>query len=53
MLDAYLGGSLVATLTQPADEEITDKLPELPPEEAAVLMLLEQQSLACQMREMV
>lgn len=40
VIEAYLDGSTVATVRQRADEELTESLGELPPEEAAVLMLL-------------
>lgn len=40
VIDAYLEGETVATIRQRADREIADSLNELPPEEAAVLMLL-------------
>jgi DNA topoisomerase-1 len=42
ILDAYLDGSMLATLKQAADQEMTQSLSELPPEEAAVLGLLQQ-----------
>jgi DNA topoisomerase-1 len=42
VLEAYLDGSLVQTLSQRAEEEIVDSLSELPPEEAAVLAFLQQ-----------
>lgn len=40
VIDAYLDGDTVATIRQRADEELTERLGDLPPEEAAVLMLL-------------
>ncbi|MGC4106688.1 MAG: hypothetical protein QM753_10120 [Thermomicrobiales bacterium] len=40
VLDAYLDGETVETIRQRADEEITESLGHLQPEEAAVLMLL-------------
>jgi DNA topoisomerase-1 len=40
VIDAYLEGETVETIRQRADREIADSLTELPPEEAAVLMLL-------------
>ena len=40
VLDSYLDGSLVETLAQRADQEAAKGLSGLPPEEAAVLMLL-------------
>lgn len=40
VIDAYLEGETVETIRQRADREIADSLDELPPEEAAVLMLL-------------
>ncbi len=40
VIDAYLEGDTVETIRQRADEELADNLPDLPPEEAAVLMLL-------------
>ncbi|MGI8403606.1 MAG: DNA topoisomerase IB [Thermomicrobiales bacterium] len=40
VIDAYLEGETVDTIRQRADREIADSLNELPPEEAAVLMLL-------------
>lgn len=40
ILDGYLDGSLLATLTQNIDAELRDDLSNLPPEEAAVLVFL-------------
>jgi DNA topoisomerase-1 len=40
VINAYLDGSLLQTLRQQVDHELTDSLAELPPEEAAVLALL-------------
>jgi DNA topoisomerase-1 len=40
--EAYLGGSLTESLARRAEEELAEKLPDLPPEEAAVLVLLRQ-----------
>jgi DNA topoisomerase-1 len=42
VLDAYLDGSLVQTLSQRADEQMVQSLKHLAPEEAAVLTLLQQ-----------
>ncbi len=42
ILDSYLDGSMLDTLKQRAQKEMTDSLSELEPEEAAVLALLEQ-----------
>ncbi|MFO0930646.1 MAG: DNA topoisomerase IB [Gemmataceae bacterium] len=41
VVDAYLDGSLVETLTQKVSQELTDDLAALPPEEAAVLAFLQ------------
>lgn len=40
VIDAYLEGQTVETIKQRADTELAENLGELPPEEAAVLMLL-------------
>jgi hypothetical protein len=40
VIDAYLEGETVASIQERADHELTHALDELPPEEAAVLMLL-------------
>ena len=40
VIDAYLAGETVSTIRQRADEELAGNLGALPPEEAAVLMLL-------------
>ncbi|MDQ3044542.1 MAG: DNA topoisomerase IB, partial [Chloroflexota bacterium] len=40
VLDAYLTGGTIATIQERADEELANDLAELPPEEAAVLVLL-------------
>lgn len=40
VIDAYLAGDTLASVRQRADEEISEHLADLPPEEAAVLMLL-------------
>jgi DNA topoisomerase-1 len=40
ILDGYLDGSLLATLTQSIDAELKEDLSNLPPEEAAVLAFL-------------
>ncbi|HWV35694.1 MAG TPA: hypothetical protein VNZ55_08675 [Thermomicrobiales bacterium] len=40
VIDAYLEGETVASIQERADRELTNSLGELPPEEAAVLMLL-------------
>jgi DNA topoisomerase-1 len=40
VIDAYLDGDTVATIHQRADSELAKHLGDLPPEEAAVLMLL-------------
>jgi DNA topoisomerase-1 len=42
VIDAYLDGTMLETLKQPAEQESTDSLDELRPEEAAVLGLLQQ-----------
>jgi DNA topoisomerase-1 len=42
VIDAYLAGSLVQTLRQRAERELTQSLHELKPEEAAVLAFLQQ-----------
>jgi DNA topoisomerase I len=42
VLDAYLDGSLLRTLERRAERELRRALPDLPPEEAAVLALLQQ-----------
>jgi len=42
VVDAYLDGTLIATLQQHTEQELAEKLSELPPEEAAVLALLQQ-----------
>ena len=47
IIDAYLDGSMLETLKQVAEQEMAETLGELPPEEAAVLALL-QQRLAAQ-----
>ena len=41
VLDAYMDGSMIQTVKQRAEAELAEKLHELPPEEAAVLALLE------------
>jgi DNA topoisomerase-1 len=41
VLDSYLDGSLVESLEQQAKEELRDHLEEMPPEEAAVMLLLQ------------
>jgi DNA topoisomerase-1 len=40
VLDAYLDGSLIDALRKQAETELTESLPDLEPEEAAVLVLL-------------
>ena len=40
VIDAYLDGDTVETVRQRADQELSENLGDLPPEEAAVLMLL-------------
>lgn len=40
VIDAYMEGSTVASIRDRADRELAENLHELPPEEAAVLMLL-------------
>lgn len=40
VIDAYLEGDTVESMRQRADQELSDNLRDLPPEEAAVLMLL-------------
>jgi DNA topoisomerase-1 len=40
VIDAYLDGDTVETVKQRADQELMENIGELPPEEAAVLMLL-------------
>ena len=40
VIDAYLQGDTVESIRQRADTELGDNLRDLPPEEAAVLMLL-------------
>jgi len=42
VVDAYLDGSLVETLRERAEAELAADLPDLPPEEVAVLVLLRQ-----------
>jgi DNA topoisomerase-1 len=42
VIDAYLAGSLVHTLRQRAESELTQSLDKLKPEEAAVLAFLQQ-----------
>jgi DNA topoisomerase I len=42
VVDAYLDGTLLESLQQRTKQELAEKLPDLPPEEAAVLALLEQ-----------
>ncbi len=42
IINAYLDGSMLDTLKQIAEQEISQTLSELPPEEAAVLTLLQQ-----------
>jgi DNA topoisomerase I len=42
IIDAYLDGSMLDTLKQVAEQELTATLGDLPPEEAAVLALLQQ-----------
>ena len=42
IIDAYLDGSMLETLKQRAEQEMTNALDELRPEEAAVLALLQQ-----------
>jgi len=42
VLDAYLDGSLVKTLSRRAEKEMTRSLHKLEPAEAAVLALLQQ-----------
>jgi DNA topoisomerase-1 len=42
VLDAYLDGTLLQTLSKRVEKELTDALPDLPPEEAAVLALLQE-----------
>ncbi len=42
IMDAYLDGSLLETLRRRAGEEFAEKLHDLPPEEAAVLVLLQE-----------
>lgn len=42
IIDSYLDGSMLATLKQRAEQEMTRSLDELRPEEAAVLALLQQ-----------
>ena len=42
VFDAYLDGTMLETLRERAEEEIAEDLADLPPEEAAVLMLLRQ-----------
>lgn len=41
VLEAYSDGSMLETAKQRAEDELAASLPELPPEEAAVLMLLQ------------
>jgi DNA topoisomerase I len=50
VIDAYMDRSLVATLKERAETELRNTLSRLPPEEAAVLALL-QQAMEQQMRE--
>lgn len=40
VIDAYLDGATLESMRQRADEELSDNVPDLPPEEADVLMLL-------------
>ena len=42
IIDAYLDGSMLETLKQVAEQEMAESLADLPPEEAAVLALLQQ-----------
>jgi DNA topoisomerase-1 len=42
VIDAYLDGDTVKTLEQRAEQELKTHLSDLPPEEAAVLALLQQ-----------
>jgi DNA topoisomerase-1 len=42
VIDAYLDGTLARTLSQRVEKELSEKLPDLPPEEAAVLAFLDQ-----------
>ncbi len=42
VIDAYLDGSMLETLQQRAEQELTESLDSLQPEEAAVLVLLQQ-----------
>ncbi|MFL5804340.1 MAG: DNA topoisomerase IB [Roseiflexaceae bacterium] len=42
VVDAYLDGTLIESLRQPTEHELVDDLSDLPPEEAAVLALLQQ-----------
>jgi DNA topoisomerase-1 len=42
IIDAYVDGTMAETLKQRAEQELGDSLQELPPEEAAVLALLQQ-----------
>jgi DNA topoisomerase-1 len=42
VLDAYLEGATLQVLRERAEEELSEQLPSLQPEEAAVLALLEQ-----------
>ncbi|HEY3232009.1 MAG TPA: DNA topoisomerase IB [Roseiflexaceae bacterium] len=41
VIDAYMDGSLLESLQQRTEQELTSALPDLPPEEAAVLALLQ------------
>jgi DNA topoisomerase-1 len=42
VLEAYLDGALIETISQRAERKLARDLPDLPPEEAAVLVLLKQ-----------
>jgi DNA topoisomerase I len=41
IVDAYMDGSMLTALKEGVDEELSEELPHLPPEEAAVLALLQ------------